>query len=130
MSLLNTGFKLISKVLAKRIKKLLSSLIWPNQTTHLENRFISEGRRLISDILKGTNILKVKDFLLGVDLEAFDLVNHLFIFHVLEKFGFGKNPLKWIKSLLINREPRIINKEKTTMYLQDKEIFYLLIFSF
>ena len=35
--LLNTGVKLISKALAKRIKKLLSSLISPNRTAYLEN---------------------------------------------------------------------------------------------
>ena len=47
MSLLNTDIKLISKALAKRIKKLLSSLISPNQTAYLENIFISEGGQLI-----------------------------------------------------------------------------------
>ena len=35
--LFNTGVKLISKALAKRIKKLLSSLISPNRTAYLEN---------------------------------------------------------------------------------------------
>ena len=35
--LLNTGVKLISKALAKRIEKLLSSLISPNRTAYLEN---------------------------------------------------------------------------------------------
>ena len=57
ISLLNTDIKLISKALAKRIKKLLSSLILLNQIAYLENRFISEGSQLIADILKITNIL-------------------------------------------------------------------------
>ena len=50
-------------MLAKRIKMLLSLLILPNQTAYLENRFISEGGRLISDILEVPNILKSKGFL-------------------------------------------------------------------
>ena len=58
ISLLNTDIKLISKALAKRIKKLLSSLILLNQIAYLENRFISEESQLIADILKITNILK------------------------------------------------------------------------
>ena len=61
--LLTTGVKLISKALAKRIKKLLSSLISPNRTAYLENWFISERGRLVSDILEETNNLKSKDFL-------------------------------------------------------------------
>ena len=71
--LLNTDNKLIFKALGKRIKKLLSSL----------------------DILEVRNILKIKGFLSKVVFEkAFDLVNHVLIFHALEKFAFGKNFMK------------------------------------
>ena len=50
-----------------------------------------------------TNISKIKGFLLTVDIEkAFDSVNHLFIFYVLEKFEFGKNSTTWIKKNLVN----------------------------
>ena len=65
---------------------------------------MSERGRLTSAILEVTNILKMKGFLLTVDiLKAFDLVNHWRIFHVLEEFGFGKNFIKWIL-LLTNQE--------------------------
>ena len=42
------------------------NLISPNQTAHLENRFLSEGGRLMSDILEVKNILKIKGFLVKV----------------------------------------------------------------
>ena len=61
--LLNTEVKINLKALAKRTKKLLSSLILPNQTAYLENRFISEGCRLISDILEVGNTVIIKGFL-------------------------------------------------------------------
>ena len=46
--------------------------------------------------------------------KVFGLVNHLFIFHMLEKFGFGKNFVKWIALLLTNQESCIINGRKTS----------------
>ena len=79
ISLLNVDTKLISKVLAERLKKILPSLISKNQTAYVKGRFISEGGRLISDILEISDNLKVKGFLMTLDMEkAFDSVNHLF----------------------------------------------------
>ena len=46
MSLLNTGYKLISEALAKRNKKQLSSLISPNHTAFLESWLISWRRSI------------------------------------------------------------------------------------
>ena len=43
ISLLNIDAKNISKVLAKRIKKHLTSLTLLNQTAYMDNRFISMG---------------------------------------------------------------------------------------
>ena len=49
---LGANTKLISKVLLERLKKVFPSLISKNQTAHVKGRFISEGGRLISDILE------------------------------------------------------------------------------
>ena len=57
--LLNTDTKLISKVIAIRLKKVLNNLISENQIAYLNNRFIGEGDRLISDIVEITDLLKV-----------------------------------------------------------------------
>ena len=52
ISLLNIDYKIISKVLSSRIKQVLPSLIAPNQTAYVQNRFIGGNTRLISDILE------------------------------------------------------------------------------
>ena len=57
ISLLNIDTKLISKVLAIRLKKVLNKLISENQISYLNNRIISEGGRLISDIVEITDLL-------------------------------------------------------------------------
>ena len=119
ISLLNTDLKLITKALASRLKKVLPFLISPNQTAYVENRFIGESGRLISDILETTTILKKEGFLVTIDIEkAFDSINHDFLLTCLKKYGFGIQFISWIKTLLTNRESCVINGGKTTKYFK------------
>ena len=62
--LLNIDTKLISKVLAERLKNVLPSLIFSDQTAYVKGRFISEGGRLISDVLEICDKLRIKGFLI------------------------------------------------------------------
>ena len=102
--MLNIDIKLVSKVLALRLKNILNKLISENQITYLNNRFISEGGRVISDIVEISDLLQTKGILLTVDIEkAFGFVSHLFLVSALEKCGFKNDFIKWIKLLLKNR---------------------------
>ena len=119
ISLLNVDAKIISKLLAKRLKNVLSPLISDNQTAYINGRFISEGGRLISDILEISAMLSLKGLLLTVDIQkAFDSVNQQFLILVLKKFGFGNTFIKWIQTLLKNQESCVINGGNTTKYFK------------
>ena len=121
ISLLNTDMKLITKVLASRIKQVMPSLISFNQTAYVENRFIGESGRLIADILDITETLNLPGFLVTIDIEkAFDSVNHNFLITALEKYGFGKEFIYWIKTILKKQESCIINGGTTTKYFHLK----------
>ena len=52
ISLLNIDTKLISKVLAERMKNVLPFLISSDHTAYVKGTFISEGSRLTSDVLE------------------------------------------------------------------------------
>ena len=70
---------MIEKVLAENLKTALFSLISANQTTYLSGRFISLRIRLISNVFKATDFLKLKGLLLTVDIEkTFDTKNRNF----------------------------------------------------
>ena len=83
--------KLISKVLASRLRKVISSIVNGNQVAYVNDRFISESDRLIFDVLVITNSLVIEGLLITVDIEkAFDSINHSFLICALKKIGFGK----------------------------------------
>ena len=119
ISLLNVDTKLISKVLAESLKNVLPDIISKNQTAYVNNRFISERGRLINDLLEVCDTLNKKGYLVTIDIEkAFDSVNHVFLIAILEKFGFGKTFIEWIKILLMNQESCVINGGKTSQYFK------------
>ena len=90
--------KLISKVLASRLKSVISSIVNENQVAYVNNRFISESGRLISDVLEITNSLDIEGILMTVYMQkGFDSINHSFLMCALKKLGFGNDFRKWIR---------------------------------
>ena len=90
-----------------------------NQGACVNNGFISESRRLISDVLEITNSLNIEGLLMTVDIEkTFDSINHSLLMCVLKKFGFGSEFRKWIQFLLKNPGSCVINGGKTTLYFK------------
>ena len=85
------------------MKNLLPNLISTNQNGYVTNIFISEGSRLIPDILEMTDILNMEGYLLTVDIEkSFDSVDQYFLLVILEKYSIKKIFLRWIEVLLNN----------------------------
>ena len=56
LSILNTDYKIIAKVLATRLKTCLGEIIDPDQIGYMEKRFCGENTRLIADIIDYCNI--------------------------------------------------------------------------
>lgn len=60
---LNVDIKLISTALAFRFKKnVYSTTVNENQVAFVNNRFISESGRLVSNVLEITNSLEIEGF--------------------------------------------------------------------
>ena len=84
LSLLNTDIKILSKALAQRLKKAFPFLFSAKQSAYVDGRFISEGGRLISDLLEISDALKLDGLLATIDIhKAFDSVDHAFVISTL-----------------------------------------------
>ena len=80
ISLLNVDTKLLSKVLACRIKKVIATLASNDQSAYVPGRFIGESVRLTSDLLEYMDDNNLPGYLVTIDIEtAFDSVDHTFL---------------------------------------------------
>ena len=67
------------------------------------NRYIGESGRLISDIIEIVKMKNIEGFLATMDIgKVFDSLDHNFLISALEKYGFRKNFMPWVKILLKN----------------------------
>ena len=109
--------KLLSKVLACGIKKVIATSVSNDQTAYVPGRFIGESVRLTSDLLEYMDYNNLPGYLVTIDIEkAFDSVDYTFLCATLIKFGFGENYIKWIQILFKGQESCVMNNGFTTKY--------------
>ena len=73
ISLVNLGTKIMSKVIAARVKKVLPSIIHYNQNGYVKDRFIGEVILSIFDIMDFTAKKNIPGLLLFINFQkAFD----------------------------------------------------------
>ena len=85
-SLLNVDNKIMTKVLAMKLEKVIGSLIYPNQSGFIKGRFIGEGIRFVENLIKYLENTGETGLLLQLDFEkAFDSVEWTFLIATLEK---------------------------------------------
>ena len=110
ISLLNVDYKIISGVIANRIKNNLDHLISNSQKGFISGRYIGECTRLVSDLIYKMNKTKKAGIILMIDFEkAFDTLEWSFIDKTLSYFNFGTKIKKWIRIFYTDIESFIIN---------------------
>ena len=119
ISLLNVDYKIASKAIANRLKKVLNSVISNDQTGFLSNRYIGENIRLVLDCIDYANSENIPGMLLFLDFEkAYDKLEWNFVKKCLEMFGFGESLQKWISLFYTNIESCVINKGFISPYFK------------
>ena len=81
ISLCNIGYKIITKVMANRLKGILPKLIPEKQGGFIKGRNISDNIILVQEAIHSSTARKDKGMVVKLDLaKAFDCVRHDFIF--------------------------------------------------
>ena len=89
ISLCNIGYKLITKVIANRLKGVLPAIIPENQGGFVQGRQLAENFILVQEAIHSRQLRKEKGMVVKLDLaNAFDHVRLSFLWEVLHKFGF------------------------------------------
>ena len=110
LSLLNVDYKIATKTLALRLKKVLPQVINNAQTGYIEGRFIGQNIRQISDILSFTAEQNIEGLATFIDFEkAFDSLEWEFLSKAIETFNFGSDFKRWIQVLYNNISSCTVN---------------------
>ena len=117
ISLVNVDGKIISKVLATRIKNVLLSIIHHNQSSFVKDRFKGETVRSIFDLMEFSLKENIPGLMIFIDFQkAFDSLELNFLFCCLEAFGFGLEFIWWVRTLYHNIESCVINNGLATAF--------------
>ena len=116
--------KVISKVLAERLKKVISTVISQEQTAYVKGKNIVDGPLIVNELITWAKRTKKKMFILKVDFEkAFDNLNWNYLFNTLDQMGFGKTWIGWIKGLITTaRVSVLVNGSPTAQFNLQKGV--------
>jgi hypothetical protein len=107
-------YKILSKILANRLKQVMCKLISKCQSAFLPQRQILDGVVVLNEIIDLAKRRKDECLLFKVDFErAYDSVNWGFLEKMMIKMGFSEGWLKWMRacifessmSILVNGSP-------------------------
>lgn len=94
ISLLGSIYKILPKVLAKRLSKVMNPLISKFQSAFLKGRHLEDGVLIVSEVVEVARLRKRECLILKADFEkAYDSVEWSFLEYMLRRMGFVG---KWI----------------------------------
>eukprot|EP00253_Pinus_taeda_P015369 PITA_15369 len=114
IALCNVIYKIISKVIANRLKMILPGIISQEQSGYVEGRQILDNILLAQEMIHSLHSRNEVGMLMQLDLsKAYDKVSWTYLEAILEAFGFSKPWIKWILVLIkslkysipVNRTP-------------------------
>lgn len=108
ISVLNTDYKIFTSILAKRLEKILPSLINTDQTGFITQRQTHDNIRRTLHVVNHIKNENIQAALVSLDAEkAFDSVSWSFLYKTLERFGFHNKFIETIKRIYTKPTARI-----------------------
>ena len=110
ISLLCLDYKILTKILANRLKNILQTIISQEQTCSIPQRTILNNLFLIRDTRKLTKENNTKLYILKIDQEkAFNKIDHNFLYKTMTTMGFSNTFVQFISILYNNNISSIMN---------------------
>lgn len=100
ISLMNSIIKLLTKVLARRLRGVMDSLVGQSQSAFIQGRQISDSILIANEVIHSLQSKKSVGMVLKIDFEkAFDKIRWDFVFEVLRCMHFDKKWIDWITAI-------------------------------
>ncbi|GJX30763.1 beta-glucosidase BoGH3B-like protein [Tanacetum coccineum] len=114
ISLIGAQYKIIAKLLANRLARVIDSVISCEQTAFVKHRQILDGPLMVNEVIKWCNRKRDKLMIFKIDFEkAFDSISWDYVLQIMKFMGFHGSWISWIRgclnhatsSVLVNGSP-------------------------
>ena len=100
IALCNVIYKIITKVIANRLKPILPFVISKEQAGYVEGRQIMDSVILANEVVSSLKTTKTPGMLIKLDLlQAFDKASWHYLRAILNSFGFDQDWVNWTLKL-------------------------------
>ncbi|KAL4578043.1 hypothetical protein LXL04_014158 [Taraxacum kok-saghyz] len=124
ISLIESLYKIISKILATRLKKVIGTNVNEVQSAYVQGRNIQDDPLIVNEICSWAKKTKNKLLLFKVDFDkAFDSVNWKYLDQIQEQMGYGDKWRMWIRGCLGSaRASVLVNGSPTREFKMEKGV--------
>uniref|UniRef100_A0A8C8E244 Reverse transcriptase domain-containing protein n=1 Tax=Oryzias sinensis TaxID=183150 RepID=A0A8C8E244_9TELE len=100
LSMLNGDLRILTAILAKRLNKIITQIIHPDQTGFIAGRHYGNNLRRLLNIISHQKEGKPVTTVISLDAQkAFDRVSWKYLILTLKRFKFGPKFVDWIRTL-------------------------------
>ena len=101
ISLCNSSYKIITKIIANRIKEVLPIIISENQGGFVPNRQIIDNVIIVQEVVHSSMLRQEKGLIIKLDMaNAFDRVSHPYLMAIVQKLGFSREIVGFIQACI------------------------------
>ena len=109
ISMVGCVYKIVAKILARRLQRVMDHLISPYQTSFIKGRQILDGALIAGELIDSCKRMDKAAVILKLDFhKAFDCISWSYLDWVLNQMGFSSRWRGWIKSCVMTASASVL----------------------
>lgn len=109
VTLTNSDYKIMTKMIATRLGEVVKGIIHPDQAGFVPGRSLYDNVRLTEYMVSYSREFEENGCIVALDQEkAYDKIAHDYLWRVLEKFGFPPGFIRMVKEIYKNAETSVM----------------------
>ena len=124
ISLIGCMYKIVAKLLANRIRKVMPAIIDETQFAFIEGRHLLQSVLIANEVIDEARRSHNPCLIFKVDFEkAYDSVSWEFLLYMLKRLGFNSQWIKWIEGCIKSASMLVlVNESPTDEFLPQRGI--------
>ena len=100
ITLLNTDYKILARIVANRLRPIIAEILHPSQHGGRQGGGIFDALATVRDAIAYAEMTNTPLCVLSLDFtEAFDRISHIYLFKLLAEYGFSTKFISFIKNI-------------------------------